>query len=290
MKTIQIINPKAGHGHAEDVHLSKEDIIRYTTTCIGDAERSVKEFCEENEGELHFIVCGGDGTINEVVNGIMSASASDRAYFSVAPTGSGNDFVRNFNNEKKKHRIDLIKYNDRYAVNMINIGFDCNVVEKTQLYKNKKLISGSMAYAMGIGNVFCHKMGQYLEITVTDENDEVTTYADEYLLVPVANGSFCGGGFNALPFAELNDGLLDMLIISKVSRPKFVSLVGEYRTGTYINKETKEIKKKFADVVKYVRCKKVSVNNLKAVCADGEIESADSVVIEVVPDAITYIG
>ena len=108
MKIIQIINPKAGHGRAEDVKLSRDEIIRYTTTGVRDAENAVKRFCDEYDGDIHFIVCGGDGTINEVVNGIMSAGASDRAYFSVAPTGSGNDFVKNFKKEKKKHRIDLI--------------------------------------------------------------------------------------------------------------------------------------------------------------------------------------
>ncbi len=290
MKIIQIINPKAGHGNAVDVKLSKEEVIRYTTTCVRDAENAVIKFCEEFKDEIHFIVCGGDGTINEVVNGIMSAGASERAYFSVAPTGSGNDFVKNFKNEKKKNRIDLIKYNDRYAVNMINIGFDCSVVEKTLLYKNKKLISGSMAYIMGVGNVLFHKMGQTINLTVTDENDEVTEYEDEFLLCPVANGSFCGGGFNALPLAELNDGLLDLLIVSNISRAKFISLIGEYRSGRYIDPATKEIKPKFAKILKYIKCKKVSVSGISSICIDGELEDVESVDIEVVPDAITYIG
>ena len=290
MKIIQIINPKAGHGHAEDVKLTKGDIIRYKTTCVHDAEAAVKRFCETYDGEIHFIVCGGDGTINEVVNGIMSADASDRAYFSVAPTGSGNDFVKNFKNESKKQRIDLIKYNDRYAVNMINIGFDCNVVKETQLYKNKKFIGGSMAYILGVGNVLLHKIGQNMQLTVTDENDVITEYNGEYLLCPVANGSFCGGGFNALPLAELNDGLLDMLIVSKISKAKFISLVGEYRSGTYIDPKTKEIKPKFADVLKYIRCKKVTVSGIESICIDGELENMEKVDIEIIPNAITYIG
>ncbi len=290
MKIIQIINPKAGHGHAVDVKLSKDDIIRYTTTGVRDAENAVINFCNEYEDELHFIVCGGDGTINEVVNGIMLAGASERAYFSVAPTGSGNDFVKNFENNNKKHRIDLIRYNNRYAVNMINIGFDCSVVEKTLLYKNKKLISGSMAYIMGIGNVLFHKMGQNITLSVTDENDTVTEYRGEYLLCPVANGSFCGGGFNALPLAELDDGLLDMLIVSNISKAKFISLVGEYRSGTYIDPVTKAIKPKFAEILKYIRCKKVSVSGIKAICIDGELEETENVDIEVVPKAITYKG
>lgn len=290
MKTIQIINPKAGHGHANAVTLKKTDIIRYRTAGIDDARRYVKEFCEKNVGELHFIVCGGDGTINEVVNGIMESGANDRAYFSVAPTGSGNDFVRNFKNEKKKHRIDVIRYNKRYAINMLNIGFDCSVVEKTSLYKNKKLISGSMAYILGIGNVLLHKLGKDFKIQLVDENDKLIEYNDTCLLTAIANGSFCGGGFNALPLAELDDGLLDMLIIDKVSRAKFISLVGDYRKGTYIDKETKEIKPKFKDVLSYYRCKKVHIEGISAVCADGEVEKAEYCDVEIIPKAINYIG
>lgn len=290
MKIIQIMNPKAGHGYAESVQLSKEDIIRYTTTGVGDATRAVMSFCDEYQGEIHFIVCGGDGTINEVVNGIMDAGASDRAYFSVAPTGSGNDFVRNFKNEKKKNRIDVIKYNNRYAINMINIGFDCSVVEKTSLYKNKKLISGSMAYILGVGNVLLHKLGNDFKITLWDENGAEIEYNDNCLLTAVANGCFCGGGFNALPLAKLDDGLLDMLIINKVGRAKFISLVGDYRKGTYIDKDTKEIKAKFKGVLNYYRCKKVRIEGISAICADGEVEKADICEIEIVPKAINVIG
>ena len=290
MKIIQIINPKAGHGHAEAVQLSKDDIIRYKTTGIGDAQQAVSRFCSQYDDEIHFIVCGGDGTINEVVNGIMDAGANDRCYFSVAPTGSGNDFVRNFKNEKVKRRIDLIKYNGRYAVNMLNIGFDCSVVEKTHLYKNKKLISGSMAYILGIGNVLFHKMGNDFKITITDENGAEIEYNDTCLLTAIANGSFCGGGFNALPLAELDDGLLDMLIVDNISRTKFFTLVGDYRAGTYIDTETREIKAKFKNILNYYRCKKVKIDGISMICADGELETASSVEIEIVPLAINYIG
>ena len=290
MKIIQIMNPKAGHGHAENVHLSKETIIRYVTTAVGDAKRAVIDFCTQYDTEIHFIVCGGDGTINEVVNGIMDAKAADRAFFSVAPTGSGNDFVRNFKNEKKKNRIDLIKYNGKYAVNMINIGFDCNVVEKTASYKNKKFISGSMAYILGVGNVLLHKLGKDFKITLWDENNAEINYNNTCLLTAIANGCFCGGGFNALPLAKLDDGLLDMLIVDKIGRGKFISLVGDYRKGTYIDKETREIKPKFKSVLNYYKCKKIHIEGISEICADGEVEKADKIDIEVIPKAITFIG
>jgi len=290
MKIFQIINPKAGHGDAVNADINKESIIKYTTKSVGDAQRYVKECCLNYRGQLRFIVCGGDGTLNEVVNGIMSAEANDRAAFSVMPTGSGNDFVRAFKDKKGEHLIDLIKYNGRYAANMLNIGFDCDVVEKTSLYKNKKLISGSTAYILGVANVLFHKMGKNFKITVTDRMDRVKIYDNPVLLTAIGNLPYCGGGFKALPLAKANDGLLDLLIVSKISRAKFIALVGDYRKGTFMNANTCKPVDKFKNVIKYEKCKKIIIENTQTVCADGEVEAAESVTVEVTPNAIRYIN
>lgn len=290
MKIFQIINPKAGHGDAVNADINKENLIKYTTKSIGDAERYVKECCESYDGELRFIVCGGDGTLNEVVNGIMSACANDRAAFSVMPTGSGNDFVRAFKDKKGEHLIDLIKYNGRYAANMLNIGFDCDVVEKTSLYKNKKLISGSSAYILGVANVLLHKMGKDFKITVTDHKDRIKIYEKPVLLTAIGNLPYCGGGFKALPLAKADDGLLDLLIVSKISRAKFISLVGDYRKGTFMDPETGKPVESFKNVIKYKKCKKILIENTETVCADGEVETAKTVEVEVIPNAIRFIN
>ncbi|MBR5514701.1 MAG: hypothetical protein IKU52_00695 [Clostridia bacterium] len=291
MKIFQIINPKAGHGDAVNAELKKTNAIKYTTKCVGDARRYVNETCLNNpEDELRFIVCGGDGTIHEVINGIMDANAGNRAAFSIMPTGSGNDFMRAFNGKKGVHKIDLIKYNGKYAANMINIGFDCNVADKTALYKNKKMISGSSAYILGLVNVLSHKMGQNFKITVIDDEDMEHVFEDECLLTAIGNLPYCGGGFKALPLAVADDGLLDMLIVNKISRAKFVSLVSDYRKGSFIDADTMEVKDKFKKVLKYYKCKKVIVENTVNLCADGEIEATERVEISVAANALSYIN
>lgn len=289
MKYIQIINPKAGHGEAVTKDLNKEDLIKYTTKCVGDAERYVIECCENTEEDLNFIICGGDGTLNEVVNGIMAAKANDRASFSVMPTGSGNDFVRAFDKYGDEYIIDLIKYNGRYAANMLNIGFDCDVVKKTSHYKNKKLISGSMAYILGIINVLCHKMGKNFKITVTDSEDMVKNFDHPCLLTAIGNLPYCGGGFKALPLARGDDGLIDLLIVKKISRRKFISLIGDYRKGTFLDSESGKPIKKFQNIIQYIKCRKITVENTESICADGEVEAGDKVSIEILPKAIKYI-
>jgi len=110
------------------------------------------------------------------------------------------------------------------------------------------------------------------------------------LLTAIGNLPYCGGGFKALPLAKANDGLLDLLIVSKMSRAKFIALVGDYRKGTFMNANTCKPVDKFKNVIKYEKCKKIIIENTQTVCADGEVEAAESVTVEVIPNAIRYIN
>ncbi|MBQ3100838.1 MAG: hypothetical protein IJC50_07610 [Clostridia bacterium] len=284
MRKIMILNPAAGHGDADKLSSPDGNISVYKTKCIGDAERYVAEECRKDP-ETHFIVCGGDGTVNEVVNGIMNANAGDTAMFSIVPTGTGNDFIKNGLEKHKCHKVDVISINGKYAVNMINIGFDCDVVEKTQFYKQKH--SGSTAYLMGVGNVLFHKMGQFFRITYTDTDDQSKSIEQECLLCAVANGAYAGGGFNFAPNSAVNDGVLDVLIVDKISRIKFLSLIGNFRAGKFISPEG-VLKKGFDNAMKYIKCTSIKVENTRTVCIDGEVAEADFADITVLPKAINY--
>ena len=95
MKRLHIFNPVAGGGHSPEL-LTKgaangEEV--YVTSGIGDAERFVYEMCR-SRSEVHFVVYGGDGTLNEAANGIIRAGAGERTLLSVVPAGTGNDFAR----------------------------------------------------------------------------------------------------------------------------------------------------------------------------------------------------
>ena len=119
----------------------------YYTTSVGDATEYVRSMVNSTQDKQRFICVGGDGTINEIIN---SAPCSPNVEFGVIPCGSGNDFVRNFTNKElflsideqldgKIVSLDLIKYNDAYSVNMINIGFDCAVVKEAARIKKKRI-------------------------------------------------------------------------------------------------------------------------------------------------------
>ncbi len=296
MKHHFIINPAAGKGtHVNTLSKKIEaaateagiDFEIYYTTCIGDAAVYVASVMAA-DGERHrFYACGGDGTLSECVNG---APTDERAEFALIPIGTGNDFCRNFDDraaffdiarqiEGTPTPIDLIRYNDRYCVNMLNIGFDCHVVERTMKFKKSKLIPSGMAYTVGVAATLLHKLTTDMHIEL--EDGEVIDRP--LLLMTVGNGRYYGGGYCAAPLASIDDGLLDVNIIEKVSRLTFLSLVGSYKAGNHL-----ETAKKY---VTYRRARTLCMHFAEEtmLCADGETEYITDLAISLVPSATRFV-
>ena len=289
MKTIHIVNNFAGKGKADELVITNDNDEVYHTRFARDAEMYIKKALDKAEDIVKFVVYGGDGTLCEAVNGIMSSVNSHLARIKLIPSGSGNDFFKVIKDIKEDVAVDLIKYNDRYSVNMLNIGFDCNVVAATDKYKKKPLVSGSFAYILGVADILCHKMGEYFRIKITDINGKITEFnGGDYLLCAVANGQFCGGGFCNSPISEINDGELEFLLVDKVSRGKFIALVADYKNGTHIDREKIEPVEKFKNFMKYIKIKKMEISGMKTLCADGEVERMSHATIEVVPKAVIF--
>lgn len=300
MKHIFIINPAAGKGVIQEK--LENDIINITeensvdceiikTESIGDAENIVRSICSKNNGiPLRFYACGGDGTINEVINGI---SGFENAEFAVIPIGTGNDFVKNFGDlscfldveaqiKGESVYIDSVKLNDRYAVNVINMGFDCAVVERVAKIKRSRWISSSCAYIAGVFVELVKMPYVKLKKLILDgKNIEKT----DMLLCAIANGGFYGGGFNAAPRARVDDGIIDVFYAERLSRPQFISIVGSYKNGTYVDNKRIMNKKVF-----YHKCKSVDIDfdYETSICIDGEISKMKSLHIEVVSDALKF--
>lgn len=295
MKHHFIINPAAGKGTLTEsltaritaaCEKAEVEYVIYQTKAPGDAELYVREALQEN-GTHRFYACGGDGTLGETVNG---APTCDRAEFALIPIGTGNDFCRNFDYRAAFFDIerqlsgtptplDLIRYNDRYCVNMLNIGFDCNAANCANELKKKRLFPKSMAYAGGVASSLMRKMTTDMTVTL-DGEEEIHR---PLLLITIANGQFCGGGFRSNPKASPIDGLFDVNIIEKMSRFSFISLVGSYKAGTHL--ETAP------DYVTYRQATALSITLPKntAVCVDGEIEYADALTVTLAPAAIRFV-
>lgn len=323
MKHIFIMNPAAGKGKAGKVFLpriietSKRMGIDYEihrTMGVGDARHFVDGRCRASDsrqcdaadgqqcdvteassgsGEtLRFYACGGDGTLNEVANG---AYGHKNVEIAMIPAGTGNDFPRCFGDLRlfeemesqisgKARPVDLIRCSSGgdvvYGINMINIGLDCDVVDQAARIKEHPFVPRPLAYGLGVGIVLGKKEGVNLEIAL----DNGEKYNGDFTLVAIGNGRYCGGGFQGVPRASVDDGLLDVSIIRSVSRRTFVSLLGKYRKGTHLEDP------KTADLISYIKCKSLTVQppgQLK-ICNDGEISMVGEITFEIVPGAVNF--
>ena len=261
----------------------------YYTTDVGDATEYVRSMVKSTEDKQRFICVGGDGTINEIIN---SAPSSPNVEFGVIPHGSGNDFVRNFSNKELFSNIDaqidgapisldLIKCNDWYCANMINIGFDCSVVKEASRLKKMKLVTPGFSYIAGVIVALFKRYGTKMKL----EFDDGEVIDSELLLTAIGNGRYCGGGFNSVPNALLDDGLIDLAIIKKVSRLTFIGLVGSYKKGTYLTNKK---------ALKYIEYKsvphfKMEFDSPIPICIDGEIKGAKTLDFSVVKNAFNFV-
>ncbi|MCI8589959.1 MAG: hypothetical protein HFE77_04530 [Clostridiales bacterium] len=285
MREINIINPAAGKGDAVKFAALDGERMSYLTKFAGDAEIYVYEACIKDPS-VHFFVYGGDGTVNEVVNGIMAAGAQNDAMLSVIPVGTGNDLIRCFNGPKTVRLLDVIQYNDRYALNMLNVGFDCAAALRANQLKEKTFVSGGFAYIAGVMGALFSDYGKQLAITLEDHNGVSHSFAGEYLLCAIANGRFYGGGFEAAPAAHYNDGLLDFVLVKKVSKSYFLKMVSSYKNGKHIDAATGQVAPRFQHVLENFKCRKITMEGLDTVCADGEVHPTTSLSVSILPKQI----
>ena len=287
-KIMHVLNPLAGKGNAAKIKNSiKSDEYVYMSNSPEEATEFIKNACKEDP-DTCFTVYGGDGTVFKAVNALMSDGNNERASLKIVPVGSGNDFVRTFEGEFGEHQVDVMKFNDKYAINVINMGFDCSVVQRASKLKKLPLVSGKMSYILGVVGELFAKKPLNLSIELTYENGETERLDGEYLLAAVANAKWYGGGFKVAPIADVSDGLLDVVLIKNVSRTKFISIVGDFKKGKLVD-ENCQVVKKAQGILLYKRCVGIKVNGCGAVCADGEIFQENEVEISVIPKAINYI-
>ena len=238
-----------------------------------------RDFIRENvavaDGEVSFIACGGDGTLCQTILLVMELSAEQREKVSVGvvPMGTGNDFVSNFTDKERffnieaqikgsAYEIDLVKCNDLYSVNMVNVGFDSHVVCKKEILGKKKWMPRKLSYIAGLVITLVRKPGLKVDFSRDGEKPEKR----DLLLTTLANGAFCGGGFNSNPKASLTDGNIDCITINNVSRLKFLSLVGKYKSGTHLSG-------KFDSIISHFKCRKADLvfSEETPVSVDGEL-------------------
>ena len=193
------------------------------------------------------VAVGGDGTANEVLNGLMHSGARDeRLPLGVLPIGSGNDFAHGVGvpggleaacrclARGHTRRIDVGCVRGgrwaegRYVGNGVGIGFDVTV---TLEVKKLRWVSGPLAYLIAVlKTLFLYYKAPLITIEADGE-----TYQAHYLMISAMNGQRFGGAFYTAPHARPDDGWLDLVLAQQVGRLTMLSLVGRYMRGTQLS-------------------------------------------------------
>lgn len=187
----------------------------------GDAARFAAEAVKDKVDVV--VAAGGDGTVNEVVNGLMSCGQELPCAMGVVPFGTANDFATGCGipagdplaalrliDESEPLGIDVGRCNGTYFLNVASGGFGAEVTASTPRELKKAL--GGAAYSL-MGLVTAMKMSPY-RARVTTPDGQVKH--GNLFVVAVGNGRQAGGGFQVAPTALLNDGLLDVMAIVDV--------------------------------------------------------------------------
>ncbi len=238
----------------------------------------------ETGGEYRIYACGGDGTLNEVAGG---AAGFPNVSVTVFSGGSGNDFVKLFDDPKaffdlerlldcEETEFDLIRCNDRISLNICSVGLDARIGTDVSRYKRLPFLHGFKAYA---ASTVVNVVRGISEHYVVELNGE--TIDGEQTMICVCNGRFYGGGFNPVPEADPTDGLLDVLLVKKVTRMQVPGVIGKYKNGQYAQ---------LPHLVQHYRTKeiKITCDNPTPVNVDGEAMIAQEVTLRIADEKLRF--
>jgi len=281
MTHLFIINPAAGskdrteHYRKQITRICEErglDYRIYVSAAPGDCCRAAKEAAQTGE-EYRIYACGGDGTLNEVVSGV---AGFDNVAVTCYRGGSGNDFVRIFNDpdafqdlerllDCKEIMVDLIKCNEDYCLNICSVGLDARIGTDVSQYKRLPLLTGFRAYAVSTLVNVIRGISEHYVVHIGEE-----TVDARQTMICVCNGRYYGGGFNPVPEADPCDGMLEVLLVKHVSRLQVPGVIGKYKNGRYAE---------LPNLVRHVRTKALQIccDKPTPINLDGELRTAQQV-------------
>lgn len=296
MKHLFILNSYAGvKDHTPELEaqiktLPKDtDIVIEYTKCIGDATEIARRYAATGE-PVRIYACGGDGTANEAMHGIIG---SDNAVLGIIPVGTGNDYVRSLPAETADFldlhkmieaqpiRVDILKCGEHYALNSITAGYDCEVADRAQKNKRWPLMSGSFAYKLAIVQCLFTKRKHTFIPYADGRIIELPKGYRTQMLAVAAKGMYYGGGIKATPMAKLDDGLIDYMSIPTVPIRKFATLLGPFTRGEHIDNPK-------APFILHSKCRELRLDNSgpMKIGVDGEMFVMENPTVTVVEKAI----
>lgn len=281
-----VVNPVSGKGRSREIAAKARRLMDargidsriYETACPGDGERAARQAIAD--GCTQIACVGGDGTLGEVAGALMNTGIP----LIILPGGTGNDFARAFGlpGDPEKAlamqldgvatRIDCGTVNGRAFLNVAGSGFDVEVLRKTE--ELKQIYPGPKAYRKAVAQSLVKYQSLQAELTC-DGGETVRTRST---IVEIANGQYIGGGMRVAPFAKMDDGVFDVVVVSRVPRGLIPLLLPLFILGVHVH----------LPVAKVMRARKVTLRAPgMTIEADGRLEQMDEAIFEVHPGALT---
>ncbi len=295
-----IVNPMSGNGRTRRAWPTIDRRLRRLgfeidfrmTEGSGDGARLGREAIESGVDEV--VVVGGDGTVNEVVNGLFQAShgRSPEVIVSVLPAGTGRDFSRSMGLRSFDHaletlghgqivdldvgRVDYVDAEGSKSCYFMN-GGDVGIGAETAalLNRSSKVLGGKISYMLGAVRSIIHYRGKPARI----EADGEVVHDDLMAMSVFSNGRYHAGGMDMAPRASMTDGYLELLVLSDV--PKY-SLLGSLLPSVYFGRHIDH------PAVAYRRVKQVTVTSPEPLLfeVDGEQPGTTDITVSILPAAL----
>lgn len=247
-RVLAIVNPAARAGRGRQLWTRVEPFLRdgfggRMDVSLTPAPGAAVELAERaaRDGYAAILAAGGDGTLHEVVNGVLAAGTGTPV--GVVPIGTGNDFARGVGLPRdplavarllpsaRPRAVDVGQVETagsrRCFVNVGGVGFDAEVAARVA--GAGKRMGGALPYVLGVLRTLAGYRNAPLSVSVDGEEQHLTA-----LLVAVGVAPYTAGGMHMLPGADLGDGLLDVLVAGDVSRLEVLALLPRVFRGTHV--------------------------------------------------------
>lgn len=289
VRALAIVNPAAGNGQgariarrvAADLAAAAMPVDVVTTTGPGDAARLAAGAADD--GYERIIAVGGDGTANEIANGLVGTSVALGLY----PIGSGNDFARalgyprtrslipSFLAQASPRSIDVGEVNGRVFLNAAGVGIDGHVAER--IIASARVVGPTLGYLVGSLVSIATYRPHPMRVTIGD-----MTLEGKRLVVVAANGTHFGRGMHVAPDAKLDDGLLEIIVGGDLGRWSSIVALAKLYRGTHVDGRT----------ILAFRAPSLAVELEEPLPmeADGEASRARRLVIGLRPRALTVLA
>jgi len=291
MKLFLIVNPAAGKNKGakaieKAIPLLKQKGIQSEVTTSNFAGHAIELAQQFDPSKFDGIIAiGGDGTLFEVINGLLKKYQSFDLPVGQIPVGTGNSFIKDLAIQtiedaiakiaggiSRKVDVGFFKYpeGEHYFINLLGTGFVANVAHRAGKYK----AFGPLSYVIGVFEEVARLKSVPMEITIDGK-----VYQREYIFTEICNSTKTGGNMIMAPDAKIDDGLLDIILLNRISRLNLLKVFPQIFKGTHVNDSHVETFKG-----KHI---KIITETLQRLTPDGEVFGSTPIEVFILPNKIT---